>query len=279
MLNILVPLDYSPDSKNALRYAVNFAKQTQSNLIIHHAMPLATPVSDIPFEQFYLNEEEEKLLIQESVNNFFALNNINASSLNISYFINAAENATHGIKAAFYNTNADIIIMGTHGASGIKKYIIGSNTANLIAKYNMPVIAIPGNYFFEPIYHIVFASDLKNFEEELALMIPIAKIFQAVLDVFYFDYATDESEHLMLQAEKLIRTHQYKNIKITVNKGKLDQQLSNQIIANISYSNTQLLAMFRGNQGWLDKLLTGSTTQQIVMTSRIPVLIVKKSDN
>jgi len=242
-------------------------------------MPLATPVSDIPFEQFYLNEEEEKLLIQESVNNFFALNNINASSLNISYFINAAENATHGIKAAFYNTNADIIIMGTHGASGIKKYIIGSNTANLIAKYNMPVIAIPGNYFFEPIYHIVFASDLKNIEEELTLMIPIAKIFQAVLDVFYFDYATDESEHLMLQAEKLIRTHQYKNIKITVNKGKLDQQLSNQIIANISYSNTQLLAIFGGNQGWLDKLLTGSTTQQIVMTSRIPVLIVKKSDD
>lgn len=277
MLNILVPIDYSPDSKNALLYALNFAGQTQSSIVVHHSMPVAIMSTDIPIENYYFDEAEELVTLKESVQNFIANSRIDVSKIKISYFVNADDNITNAIYDAYKATNADMVIMGTHGASGFKKYFIGSNTSRLIAKYDIPVIAIPGSYKFEPIYHIVYASDLKNFEEELALMIPIAKIFQAVLDVFYFDYATSESEKLMLKAEQVISKHPYKNIKLSVKKGKLENTLSEQILSNISYNNTQLIALFRGKQNWMDKLLTGSTSQQIVMESSIPVLITKKN--
>ncbi|MFN4084087.1 MAG: universal stress protein [Bacteroidia bacterium] len=276
MLNILVPTDYSPDAKNALLYALNFAKQTQSNIIVHHTMPLAIVSTDVPFENFYFNEDEELQTLKESVNNYLESIKFGSHNIKISYYVNSDDNISSAINSAYKATNADVVIMGTHGASGFKKYLIGSNTSRLIAKYDIPVIAIPNEYKFEPIYHIVYASDLKNFVEELSLMIPIAKIFQAVLDVFYFDYATDESEKLMLNAEKVISEHPYKNIKLTVKKGKLELPLSEQILNNISYNNTQMIALFRGTQNWLDKLLTGSTSQQIVMDSRMPVFITKK---
>lgn len=279
MLKILVPIDYSPESKNALSYAINFAHQTQSKIIVHHAMPIALPAIDIPYESYYFDEEDELHALQESVNNFISKNKLQPKNLTLQYFVNSGNNVCQAINEAYNNTKADLVIMGTHGASGIKKYLIGSNTSNLIGNYQIPVLSVPYNYSYQPIYHIVYASDLKNLGKELGIMLPIAKIFEAVLDVFYFDYATNDSEQLMLNAEKLLNTYQYKNIKLTVFKGKLDQTLSKQILTNLNNSNTQILSLYRGNHNWLESIITGSTTQQIVMECSIPVLVIKKQIN
>jgi nucleotide-binding universal stress UspA family protein len=279
MLNILVPTDYSGDAKNAFKYAFQFAKQTGSKIIAHHTMPITVPISDIPFENYYINEEEELNTLKESVENFCIQNGLNINDVSIKYHINSSDSIPESISKAYKSTNADLIIMGTHGASGFKKFIIGSNTSRLIASYNVPVLAVPANYIFEPIYHIVYASDLKKLASELEFMVPLASIFQAVLDVYYFDYASPESEKLMLQAEQVIRKNAYKNIKLTVIKGKLEQPISKQILNNINSSNTQLITLFRGTKSLLQKLLTGSTTQQIVMESKVPVLVLKKSED
>lgn len=279
MLNLLVPTDYSDDAKNALKYAYHFAKQTGSKIIVHHTMPITVPISDIPFENYYISEEEELNNLKESVDNFFKQSDLNINDVNINFHINSSDSISDSISQAYKSTNADLVIMGTHGASGFKKFFIGSNTSRLIASYNVPVLAVPANYTFQPIYHIVYASDLKKLAGELALMVPVASIFEAVLDVYYFDYASPESEKLMLQAEDTIRKNKYKNIKLTVIKGKLEQPISEQVLSNINSSNTQLITLFRGTQSLLQKLLSGSTTQQIVMESKVPVLVVKKSED
>src|SRR5207342_2350709 len=68
----------------------------------------------------------------------------------------------------------DLIVMGTKGASGLKRILIGSNTVNVIAKTRVPVLVIPEvarfeNFFNKGKNRIVLATDLDLLENEGAL--------------------------------------------------------------------------------------------------------------
>ena len=68
----------------------------------------------------------------------------------------------------------DLIVMGTKGASGLKRILIGSNTVNVISKTKVPVLVIPEvarfkNFLKKGKNRIVLATDLDSLENEDAL--------------------------------------------------------------------------------------------------------------
>jgi len=70
----------------------------------------------------------------------------------------------------------DLIVMGTKGASGLKRILIGSNTVNLIAKTKLPVLVIPEvaqfeNFLMKGKNRIVLATDLDELGNDDALHI------------------------------------------------------------------------------------------------------------
>jgi nucleotide-binding universal stress UspA family protein len=278
MLNILVPNDYSPEAKNALRYAVEFAAQTNSQILLFHAIPEVMPINEIPYENYYADELDEENLLMESFQNMAKEENWPAIKTPKT-LVNFSNRVSDGIQAAFEEFKADIVIMGTHGASGWRKYVLGTNTSSLIAEANFPVLAIPANYGFKPIYHIVYSSDLMNLSSELDFMVPFAKIFHAVLDIFYFDYAGTESEKLMLEAEQYIRSLNYQNVKLSVKKGNLELSIDEQLRKNIDETNTQIVTLFKNKHNWMDDLLLGSNSRKMAMQSPIPILIFKKAES
>jgi nucleotide-binding universal stress UspA family protein len=278
MLNILVPNDYSPEAKNALRYAVEFAAQTNSQILLFHAIPEVMPLNEIPYENYYADELDEENLLMESFQNMAKEENWPAIKTPKT-LVNFSNRVSDGIQAAFEEFKADIVIMGTHGASGWRKYVLGTNTSSLIAEANFPVLAIPANYGFKPIYHIVYSSDLMNLSSELDFMVPFAKIFHAVLDIFYFDYAGTESEKLMLDAEQYIRSLNYQNVKLSVKKGNLELSIDEQLRKNIDETNTQIVTLFKNKHNWMDDLLLGSNSRKMAMQSPIPILIFKKAES
>lgn len=277
MLKILVPTDYSPQAKNACLYAYEFARYTNSSLVLYHAMPLPIPVTDIPFENYYLDEEEEKHLLLSSFKELVLSHNLDPEMVETMAAVSANNQIASGIQEAFETHECDMVIMGTHGASGLREIFLGSNTARLISQARIPIIAIPEHYRFEPIYHLIYASDLVNLEEELDIMVPFAKVFHAVLEIFYFDYAGPESEQLMLEAEKYIKHHEYKNITLNVKKGNLMYSLSENLRKQINPGNTQLLILYRAEHSWLDNLMLGSNAQKMVLNPPIPVMIMPKN--
>ncbi|MDP1725612.1 MAG: universal stress protein [Bacteroidota bacterium] len=277
MLSILVPTDYSPEAKNALHYAYHFAIYTNSSLVLYHVIPAIIPVSEMPFENYYLDEAEEQHMLLDTYENTIKEIGQDPSKVKVSAKVDSQNEINFGIEQAFKNNNCDLVIMGTHGASGFRKVFWGSNTAKLISQADFPVMAIPGNYKFEPIYHLIYASDLKKLEEELEVLVPFANVFQAVLEIFYFDYAGPESEKLMLEAEKYLRAHPYKNLTLNIKKGNLQLNLAENLKRQINYGNTQLLIMYRGSHTWLENLLIGSSSQRMVLDSGLPVLVMHKS--
>src|ERR1043166_6251829 len=257
MLNVLLPTDYSPEAKNASLYAVQFARQTGSKLIFYHAMPAMIPATDIPYENYYLDEQEEKEILKESVLNLLRKHKIPARDVDFDCVVQTAMSITDSIEEEAGQKKADIVIMGTHGATGWRKFLMGSNTSRLLSKSKIPVLTIPAHYQFGPVYHIAYASDLENLQTELELIIPFAKNFHAVAEILYFDYAFSNSEHLLISAEKTIQENAYKNIKLTVKKGNLELNLAEQILHHLTLSRTQILIMFRGEHGFIDNLVMG----------------------
>ncbi len=277
MLKILVPTDFSPEAKNACLYAYEFARYTNSTLLLYHAIPLPIAVTDIPFENFYLDEQQEIDLLHDSFERLMLQHQLDPKMVEVKACISSNNNVSTGIQEAYKKHQCDMVIMGTHGASGISSVILGSNTASLIAHARIPIIAVPYNYTFQPIYHLVYSSDLENLEEELSVIVPFAKVFQAVLEVFYFDYAGPDSEKLMLKAERYINSLAYKNISLLVQKGNIHLSVAENLKRQLNPANTQMLILYRSEHSWLDNLMMGSNTRKLVMEPSIPMFVLPKN--
>jgi nucleotide-binding universal stress UspA family protein len=278
MIKILVPTDYSPEAKNAMLYAFEFAMYTGSSLLLYHAMPNVIPLTDIPFENYYLDEAQEQDLLLTSFQKLITDNKLNPAQIKVEAVVDQ-QNLVHvGIEVCCKKHQCDLVIMGTHGASGIKKIFLGSNTSQYIANASMPVIAVPSSYRFEPIYHLIYASDLRNLNEELGILVPFAEVFHAVLEILYFDYAGPESEQIMIDAKTLLSTNNYKNIKLNIKRGNIHLSVAENLKNHIDAANTQLLVMVSGEHNWFDSLMIGSNAQQMVLEPKLPILVMRKGE-
>jgi nucleotide-binding universal stress UspA family protein len=151
MKNILIPTDFSDNSWNAIKYAVNFFENSSCNFYLLHVNTINTLVvaettympSQEVIEETYVKPSKVKLkemLIRiESISKnknhkFFTLSDYN-------YFIES-------IRRHVKEKKIDIIVMGTKGASGIKKYIVGSNTGDVITRVHCSTLVVPENATF-----------------------------------------------------------------------------------------------------------------------------------
>jgi nucleotide-binding universal stress UspA family protein len=239
-------------------------------------MPSLMTVTDIPYENYYLDEIEEQSLLVSAFKQLISNNDLDPDAVSIEAHVDLQNVISYGIKNACEKYACDLIILGTHGASGFRKIFLGSNTPQLISECRSPIIAVPKAYRFEPIYHLIYASDLENLEEELGILAPFAEVFHAALEIFYFDYAGPESEKLIIDAEKFIFEHAYKNIKLNIKKGSIHLSIAENLKHQINTGNTQMLVMVRAEHSWIEKLMLGSNSQKMVIDPGLPILVLHK---
>ena len=75
--------------------------------------------------------------------------------------------------------------MGTRGASGLKKYILGSNTTSVIEVSPVPVLAVPEQGDFKNFKNVVYATDLKHVQKELKTLIPYLEKFDSTVHLLH----------------------------------------------------------------------------------------------
>lgn len=148
--NVLVPVDLSESSLNALDVAVNIAQKNEAALQV-------------------LNVEENILFNLEDISTSHNSNPVN--SADVLQALTGAIQHTHGIqpkviheegnvsdviiKTAFLQ-QCDLIVMGCHGASGYREGFIGSNTYNVIKYASCPVLSVPRRKKITAFQNILF---------------------------------------------------------------------------------------------------------------------------
>lgn len=138
---ILVPIDFSEYSKMALEYATKFAKQFNSELILVYVIePIVypsdfglgqIPINQVDFEIQSKAEEELQKLIQEKI----------PADVKASYDVKTGKPFLEIIYAAKEH-KCDLIIIATHGHTGIEHILFGSTAEKVVRKSSVPVLVV-----------------------------------------------------------------------------------------------------------------------------------------
>jgi nucleotide-binding universal stress UspA family protein len=155
---IIAPVDFSDASINAVSFAAELSKRSLARLVIVNV----------------LQSDEDEVKAKKKLKSLESdLKNSIASDFDCESFI-AHGNLVTALKKVIKVQHPDLIVMGTKGASGLKKLLIGSNTVKVISKTTVPVLVIPevarfGNFLKKGKNRVVLATDLDSLENEAAL--------------------------------------------------------------------------------------------------------------
>ena len=160
MKTILAPTDFSEASMNALSFAAELARKASARLFV---------INVVQKEQGEKESRDKLKAIESDLKKSFGADLKFESSLVHGEFVS-------GLKKVISVQQPDLVVLGTKGASGLKRILIGSNTVQVIANTRMPVLVIPEVARFENFLaternRIVLATDLDELENEEAINI------------------------------------------------------------------------------------------------------------
>jgi nucleotide-binding universal stress UspA family protein len=139
---ILVPVDFSPSSFQALEYAIKFAQSAAARLIVFHAVHLDYAFSadgytkcDLPL---LINEARENAAIQM----LEFIRRAKFREVQFEIVIKIAPPASE-ICVFADDRDVDLIIAATHGRTGLKHLLLGSIAEQLVRRAHQPVLVVP----------------------------------------------------------------------------------------------------------------------------------------
>jgi nucleotide-binding universal stress UspA family protein len=158
MKRILVPIDFSEHSENALEVAATLTKRFDAQLILFHMIG----VSESVLSKSELEEQEEAKyylqLAKKRLSSF--LDKPYLKDLNIRTIIQNLRDFSEVEKVA-REKQADLIVMGSHGASKLKSFFVGSNTEKVVRSSGVPVLVIKKKHMDFNIKKILLAINLE----------------------------------------------------------------------------------------------------------------------
>ncbi len=152
---IVVPVDFSDEAGNALLFAAEISKRVSGHLTILHALQ---------------GSEDEGEARQHLAKLEAELQNAFGSDLHCSSLV-AQDGLVPALDFQIKTQHADLVVMGTKGATGLKRILMGSNTVKVLAHIKTPVLVVPHMARFEEFNRkgknrVILATDLEEVEKE-----------------------------------------------------------------------------------------------------------------
>lgn len=159
MKKILVPTDFSEHAEYALEAAASLAKAHNASLVVLHMMGLSESVLTRDESQ----EMHEAIFYMKLAEKRFAefLDRDYLKDISVEETVQNYRNFNE-IQAVANEFEADLIVMGSHGASGIKEVFVGSNTEKVVRTSEVPVLVIKNKPINFSINKVVFACDFNS---------------------------------------------------------------------------------------------------------------------
>lgn len=280
MKKILVPTDFSDHAEYALKVAAQIARKNNGEIFLLHMLELPALASDgigesnavgsnsdLPEVMFFMEKTRERF--QEVLNQPYLQGIPVVEAIQF-------ERAFDGIISHSKKHNIDLVVMGSHGASGFHEMFIGSNTEKVVRTSDVPVLVIKKEQGeFNP-QKFVFASDFSDeIKKPFAKVVEFANSFNTELHLVSIN--TPNNFKPTHAAEKAIQnfaaqfdikngytSHIYNDVNIE--KGVL--HFSNSINADLIGMSTH------GRQG-LAHFFNGSVSEDLVNHAVRPVITFK----
>lgn len=273
MKKILVPTDFSDHAGYALKVAAQIARKNGGEIFLLHMLELPHQGSDAVGSGHDL--PEIMLFKNAAINKLEDLmDDDSLADLKVSEIIQF-ELAFDGIMNISKKNNVDLIVMGSHGASGFKEMFIGSNAEKVVRNSDIPVLIIKKEEGDFDVNKFVFASDFSDeIKSPFTKVVDFANKFDTELHLVMINTPssfkpTHVAESIMndfISNFKInnLTTHIYNDIN--VESGVLN--FANHIDADLIGMSTH------GRKG-LSHFFNGSISEDLVNHAKKPVVTFK----
>jgi nucleotide-binding universal stress UspA family protein len=138
---ILVPIDFSEHSKNALKYAVPFAKQFKAEIILVYVVEPAIYPADFSFGQFGFPDAEDEFRAKGEEELAALVEKEIKKEVRARRQVRTGRAFVEILKAA-HEEEVDLIIIATHGHSDVEHMLFGSTAEKVVRKAPCPVLSL-----------------------------------------------------------------------------------------------------------------------------------------
>lgn len=279
---ILLPTDFSENSWNAIKYALDLFENEQCDFYILNVFTtigfasdniMVPEMGEIAFNSVKKNSENglDKILYRIS----FRKDNPNHEFFTISMY----DTLLFSIKEIVKKNAINLIIMGTKGSSNVLTTFFGSNTVTVMEKVrNCPVIAIPEKTDLKMPHEIVFPTSLKTQykSEELQHLVDIASVNNSSIRILHIQNENSLDEE-QLNNKKILRDnfasleHSFHYIR--------DVDLYTSLYKFIEIMNTDMIVFINKEHSFFENVFSNPMVKELGYHSKVPVLTLHKFKN
>lgn len=268
---ILVPIDYSESSLNALDTAIGIARSNNALLQILHVaetdLPRANKLDETGRSQYVFDAMAGTINQKHGVN---------------TEIIFAEGLAGPVIVRMVYEKKPDMVVMGAHGASGKRDSFIGTSTYYVIKNADCPVLVIPEgekHSGFEKVLYPIRPDQgkLRRFD----IVKDIAQgngrnCYFEVLAIFLNKQVNDAAliSDMVNEMESQIRGDEQIKLSLSYNT---DKKIDDQVLEKAAEMNAHLLVISATLDVPMRAGFIGPFSQRIINRANMPLLTLLKS--
>ena len=276
MKRIIVPIDFSEHSEYALQTAAKLAKRYDAELLALHMLEMSDimlttsdgfqnqkaafflQIAEQKFETFLSKDYLKEVKVTPIIKHFKVFSEVNDVAL---------------------KNDADLIVMGSHGTSGMKEYFIGSNTERVVRNADIPVLVVKNELSNVNFDVVSFACDFS--EDSIKSYLNAMSLFNKMNSKVYLVYVNLPNDRFRstLEIEKRVVNF------FTKADGNLDKMKDVHYVSDYSvedgvltFSNTigaDLIALPTHGKKGLAHFFEGSVGEDVANHSTLPVLTFK----
>jgi nucleotide-binding universal stress UspA family protein len=294
---ILTPIDFSDHARHALSYAAALArwygaKVTALHVLVNH--PAVNVIPTLPTASIPMHS----IRAQVAAHAREFVRTAAGSEAAIELAVEEAPEVASEILAQAAARRADLIVMATHGASGLERLLVGSIAERVLRKATIcPVMVVPPRAAEARVPPVAFRNILCPIDfstgslDALVYAISLAEESDAHLTLLHaiemppvlFDTPTPgldlEALRVRTEAEAMRRLQalvpdsmrEFSTVETAVAEGRASQA----ILRVAEERHTDLIVMGVHGRGVIDLKLFGSNTNHVVRAAACPVLMVR----
>ncbi|MFN8335865.1 MAG: universal stress protein [Cyclobacteriaceae bacterium] len=273
-MNILVPTDFSKLSLVAIEYAISMANRINGSVTLLHVMDnFVKPTRAGMQEEAKAISREASVLARQRFEPIVAeAEKLSKTGNPIVVKIRKGRSFSNTVRLFAKRNQIELIVMGTKGASGLSKYVLGSNTVSVMDASRIPVLAVPSRARFNNFKNIIYAADLKYLESEIGVLKPYLKLLDATLHVLHVCDKTKSEEELQNKVKSILKQVDYRKSTVMIKSGKPIDRVIDSYVKELK---ADMVAMFTHKRTAYENLFHRSVTKKMAFQSHVPLLAFK----
>ena len=165
----------------------------------------------------------------------------------------------------------DLIVLGNKGESSLERFLLGSNSHEIIKHVTTPLLVVPQGAKFKKPEKIVFATDLNDFKHD-NIVKPVRDIVNYFNAELLFVNVLDEDKGDRFAAEQKILSH-FPDIKNSFHYIEGDDVME-KICEFVDNNSVDIVIVIRHNISFFDRMLHPSVTKKMILHPKHTLVVL-----